>query len=128
MSINFSAKFLPYEKQILTAVANALPLAENQQFVDQIECVNKVQRLLEWNEVEFYCMHWFKVRWPERVLFARRDEFQIASVECAFGESVVPVKILVTAGHVFSLEAKQGLKALARDGVCTIKAVQLVAL
>ena len=111
-----SRKLLPYEAAILEAVGRHLPSALAELLSKQLAVVNKVQRLLEWNEIELYCMRWFKVRWPEVVLFPRRDEHLLGRVTCAFGSVEVPVEVWSVAGHVFSLESPIGLKSLASGG------------
>jgi hypothetical protein len=111
-----SSKLLPFEVAILQAVARTLPERLSELLSQQLAVVNKVQRLLEWNEIEFYCMRWFKVRWPDHVLFPRRDEHSLAEVQCAFGGTEVPVTVWAVHGHVFSLESSTGLKALANSG------------
>mgnify|MGYP003577761447 CR=1 FL=1 len=79
-------KLLPYEVAVLEAVGDSLPRALCGLLMKQLAVVNKVQRLLEWNEIELYCMRWFKVHWPEDVLFQRRDEQLLGRVTCAFGD------------------------------------------
>lgn len=111
-----SPKLLPYEVAILEAVGTGLPTAFSELLSKQLAVVNKVQRLLEWNEIELYCMRWFKVRWPPDVLFPRRDEHSLGRVTCAFGAVEVPVEVWAVGGHVFSLESPIGLKSLASAG------------
>ena len=61
--LGLSSKFLPFEAKIFEAIARALPSGPSELMSKQLAVVNKVQRLLEWNEIEFYCMRWFRVRW-----------------------------------------------------------------
>ena len=111
-----SPKLLPYEVAILEAVGSSLPTALSELLSKQLAVVNKVQRLLEWTEIELYCMRWFKVRWPEEVLFPRRDEHSLGRVTCVFGAVEVPIEVWAVGGHVFSLESPIGLRSLARSG------------
>jgi hypothetical protein len=111
-----SPKLLPYEVAILDAVGRSLPAALSELLSKQLAVVNKVQRLLEWNEIELYCMHWFKVRWPQDVLFPRHDEHSLGRVTCAFGAVEVPIDVWAVGGHVFSLESPTGLKSLVSSG------------
>ena len=111
-----SPKLLPYELAILKAVGSSLPAALSELLLKQVAVVNKVQRLLEWNEIELYCMRWFKVRWPQDVLFPRQDEHSLGRVTCAFGAVEVPIEVWAVGGHVFSLESPIGLKSLTRSG------------
>jgi len=111
-----SPKLLPYEVAVLEAVASSLPAELSELLSKQLAVVNRVQRLLEWNEIELYCMRWFKVRWPQEVFFRRHDEHSLGRVTCAFGAVEVPIEIWAVGGHVFSLESPIGLKSLASGG------------
>lgn len=73
------AKLLPFEKDILSSLCAAISPELRDQYSAQVESINKVQRLLDWKEIEFYCMRWFKVRWPREVLFRNQAEFVLGS-------------------------------------------------
>jgi len=61
----FRSCLYPFESSILNGVGAALPESMSGAYTSQLRNINKVQRLLDWNEIEFYCMRFFKVRWPE---------------------------------------------------------------
>jgi hypothetical protein len=113
MVLSFSRKFLPFEKVVLSAVYDALPSNLRQTFAVQVGCINKVQRILEWNEIEFYSMRWFKLDWPEEALFAERKEVCIATVDLQ-EPAAQTISVHAVGGHVFSLECPDSLKALRR--------------
>lgn len=69
------AKLHSFEEVVLAAVGERLPEADRPRYLAQLRCINKVQRNLEWNQIEFYCMRFFKVRWPDEALFENRAEF-----------------------------------------------------
>jgi hypothetical protein len=107
----FRTKLLPFESCILNAVAAALGAEWKTLYASQLACINKVQRLLKWNEIEFYCMRLFKVRWPESVLFENRGEFALASGVLQANALQATVSVFAVNGHVFSLESCSSLKA-----------------
>jgi hypothetical protein len=111
-----SSELLPHELAILEAVGKGLPASTSTLLAKQVAAINKVQRLLEWNDIELYCMRWFKVRWPTEVLFPRSDEHALATVTCAFGKVEVPISVQAVNGHVFSLESPIGIKGLVAAG------------
>ncbi|WP_233151927.1 hypothetical protein, partial [Pelomonas sp. KK5] len=104
------ALFLPFESAILGAVGSSLSDDLRGPFLEQMASINKVQRLLDWKEIEFYCMRWFKVRWPSNVLFDRREEFVLASGSLTAGAATATVKIWAVGGHVFSVESESSMK------------------
>ena len=122
-----SRKLLPYEVAIFEAVAHQLPPGLSALLWKQLAVVNKVQRLLEWNEIELYCMRWFKVRWPENVLFPKRDEHLLGRVTCAFGSVELPIEVWSVGGHVFSLESPIGLKGLIGGGRFEVRRAEAAA-
>jgi hypothetical protein len=113
--LKFSKKFLPFERAILEAVHGALPAAPAQLLRDQVACMNKVQRLLEWNEIELYCMHWFKVHWPEHLRFTNREEIKLATVTITTESASQEITVWAVAGRLFSLESTLPMKPLRRS-------------
>jgi hypothetical protein len=103
-------KLLPFEHVILSTVGSSLLPEQRGQFGQQIAHINKVQRLLEWNEIEFYSMRWFKVRWPPAVLFQNHGEFELGSGTLQAQGLVARVKVWAVGGHVFSIESEVSLK------------------
>jgi hypothetical protein len=104
------AKLLHFERVILDAVSKSLSGGFQSKFLEQVAHINKVQRLLDWNEVEFYCMRWFKVHWPVGVLFQDHHEFQLASGILRSEGVSAAVRVMVVGGHVFSLESDKPMK------------------
>ncbi|HSC82688.1 MAG TPA: hypothetical protein VLC30_03630, partial [Pseudomonas sp.] len=107
----FPACLLPFERLILGQVAAALPARLREPLHAQIQLINKVQRLLDWREVEFYRMHWFRVNWPQSVLFANHEEFVLGSGLLTAGALAASVSVWATGGHLFAIEADSPLKA-----------------
>jgi hypothetical protein len=103
-------KLLPYERSILAAVSASLPEDMRALFDAQLSSINKVQRLLDWNEVEFYSKRWFKVRWPEEALFQDKAEFVLAQGVLNAGALTADVTVWAVGGHLFSIESPVSLK------------------
>lgn len=103
-------KLLPFEQAVLGGIGSMLQGSQRDQFADQVSHINKVQRLLDWREIEFYCMHWFKVRWPSAILFQRREEFELGCGLLLAHGSTTHVKVWAVDGHVFSIESESSLK------------------
>lgn len=110
-------QLLPFERLVLEGVGSALPEALRPRYAQQLAHINKVQRLLDWREIEFFCMRWFRVRWPEGLLFENRAEFELGAGLLRTPGAEQRVRVWAVGGHVFSIEAEQGLKpwAQARD-------------
>lgn len=113
-------ELLPFERGLLDVAATVLHPSDAALLAKQMVCINRVQRLLDWKEIEFYCMRWFRVQWPENVLFARREEFRLANVLCKFGSKEAVVDVWAVGGHVFSLESPVGFSGLSISGPLSI--------
>lgn len=104
------SKFLHFENVILETVGSSLPSDLRGQFFVQLGLINKVQRSLEWKEIEFYCMRWFKVKWPSTVLFRDKGEFLLGSGTLSTAGIIATVKVWAVGGHVFSIESEVPLR------------------
>lgn len=103
---------LPFEAGALAALRSRLPAHLGLRFDAQVESINRVQRLLDWKSIEFYRMSWFRVRWPDSLLFDCRSEQCLATLDCTFADQQVQIAVWAVGGHVFSLEAERGLKPM----------------
>lgn len=106
----FRSSLYPFEISILNGVGAALPKSMSDPYTSQLRHINKVQRLLEWNEIEFYCMRYFKVRWPEESLFQNNGEFILGRGRITSGSLAADVAVWAVGGHVFSIESEASLK------------------
>lgn len=113
-------RLLQFEAKLLEATAAALRPSEADLLSKQVACINRVQRILDWKEIEFYCMRWFRAHWPEQVLFSSKEEFRLATICCRFGQKEVNVDVWAVGGHVFSLESPVGFRGLSILGPLTI--------
>ncbi len=104
------AGLLPFEQAVFRGIESSLSVAQRAKFVGQCAHINKVQRLLDWNEIEFYCMRWFKVQWPPEVLFENRTEFELGSGTLLASTAFAELKVWSVGGHIFSFESKTSLK------------------
>lgn len=94
----------------MNGVAASLPESMSDTYTSQIKHINKVQRLLEWNEIEFYCMRFFRVRWPEESLFKNKGEFILGRGRITSWGLAADVAVWAVGGHVFSIESEASLK------------------
>lgn len=106
----FKDRLYAFEREILSGIGSALADDLSDLYSLQIERINKVQRLLEWNEIEFYCMSFFKVRWPDEILFKNKKEFILGEGVLSSGENTANITVWSVGGHVFSIESERPLK------------------
>jgi hypothetical protein len=106
----FHPRFLPLERAVLGSIHRVLPTAAAQFMRQQVACVNKIQRLLEWQEVELYCVRWFRVAWPEHALFPNRNEFELGRVTLGSASAQLTVSLFSVSGHIFSLESERPMR------------------
>ena len=105
----FKSQLLPFEKQILEEIGSGLTIEDQDKFQAQIACINKVQRLLKWNEIEFYSMQFLKVHWPAEVLFDDTSEHVIGEGSVRSGDLESYIKVWAVGGHLFSIESNESL-------------------
>ncbi len=122
----FQRRFLPFEKAVLTAVHAALPDPAASLMAGQIGSINRIQRLLEWREIEFYCMRWFRVAWQEAVKFPARGEFELARVTLSAPHDRFRISVLAVGGIAFSLECEHPMRGLADAADVTVGDVRIL--
>lgn len=115
---------LPFEVQLLQAVARALDAPTGELLWAQVQAINGVKRPLDWRRIEFRCRRLLFERWPAQVLFARRERFRLAQVECRFGAKPASIAVWADGGHVTALESPVGLSGLAISGPLEVTVVQ----
>lgn len=103
-------KLSAFETAVLTGVGAGLPVRRRKQFDSQVARINRVQRLLDWHEIEFYCMRWFRIAWPAEVLFDSRDEELLGSGVLRAERMETSIKVWAVGGHVFSIESEAPLR------------------
>ena len=118
-----SSRLLPFELQLLAAVGKAVDPQISGLLEQQVNCINHVQRLLDWKTIEFYCKKWLRVRWPESVLFQDREQFRLATVACTFGTTDARITVWAVGGHLFSLESPIGMSGLSISGPLSIRKI-----
>ena len=113
LSLLFS-RFSPVEKTLLEAVEKALPGEEARLFRSQLGAVNQVQRILDWTEIDFYCLRFMRViAWNPTVLFPNRSEFILARIAFTADGKELESAVWAVSGHLFSIETEGGLKKYA---------------
>jgi hypothetical protein len=94
----------------LNEVGDKLPSLLKSAYTLQLQNINKVQRPLEWNEIEFYSMRFFRVRWPEDSLFHNKGELVLGRGKLSSGNLDADITVWAVGGHVFSIESETSLK------------------
>ena len=103
--------YTPVEEAILAAVVEALAHEPGELMQGQIRAINKVQRTLEWTEINFYCIRLGKVRWPETVAFLNKGEFKLATIDYELAGRPFRTELWAISGHIFSFITRPSLKA-----------------
>lgn len=116
------------EKQVLEAVALALPEKAAAILRAQMSLINKVQRLDHDREVDFYHIENGKVHFPKTALFPNQaEEFELARVkikDIATGHQTEAAVFLVK-GRLFSIEFSHTPSDLRGSSDLKIEVVQL---
>jgi hypothetical protein len=122
------SKLKPIETRIIEAVADALPKNVASLLRMQVSLFNKVQRIDQGREVDFYRMENGKPIFPEIALFTNRDEdFELARVhlsDIATGHQTRATVKLVR-GRLFSIEFSHTPRDLSGSNGLKIKLEQL---
>ena len=120
-------RYTPLEQSVLTAVRARLAEPAAALFQQQIDAVNHIQRILDWEEIDLYVMRFpRRVRWPEAVLFPNRSEFQLAHLNCVADGNTFELDVYAVSGHVFSIESKVRLKRHACAQQIDVESVEIV--
>jgi hypothetical protein len=103
-------KFYPFEKKILEAVQSRLHTDASALFGRQIDSVNKVQRLAEGKEVDFYQMVDGRPTTDKSLHFPNmQQEERLATVNLTFDQkgSELKADVWLVDGRLFSIEFDQ---------------------
>ena len=100
----------PVEVAILDSVTPLLSPKTGAIYRQQVSAINRVQRPLQWTEINFYRMVRRKPDWTGIAQFPRHDEFTLAASTYRFGNNKFKSRIICVAGHVFSLLTRPSIK------------------
>ena len=121
-------EFTLLEQSVLDAVRVRLAAPAAALFQQQVDAVNHIQRILNWEEIDFYVMRFpRRVCWPEAILFPNRSEFQIAKLICVAKGNTFELGVHAVSGHVFSIESTLGLKQYSREQEINVESVEILA-
>jgi hypothetical protein len=95
--------FTPVEERLLGEISNALSEHIGQVYRKQTQSINKVQRDLDWTEINFYYFRKGKPDWGSVRQFRRIDEFTLASVGYRIKGIDFKTTLKGVSGHIFSL-------------------------
>jgi hypothetical protein len=104
---NRSSRLNPIEAQIIEALASALNGKAGDLLRSQVALINKVQRLDQDREVDFYHIEKGKPMFPDIALFPNQsEEFELAKLkvtDVATGHQTKAI-VSVVRGHLFCIE------------------------
>lgn len=102
--------FTPVEEAILEAVADSIPPEAEPKIRRQIQSINRVQRILDWTEINLYSARRGKVTWPDESLFDNQGEFELAKLRFSAAGREFESSLWCVGGHVFSLIIRPSIK------------------
>ena len=102
--------FTPVEERLLGEIAKALPEHIRDIYLKQIQSINKVQRYLDWTEINFYHFRKGNPDWGSVQQFRRTDEFTLASVGYRIKGIDFETTLKGVSGHIFSLVTRPSIK------------------
>lgn len=89
----------------MDAVLHALPEGPREQVLAQVQAMNRIQRFAEGKEVNLYCLRHGRPAFPEHLLFALRDEVELARVTFMSwdGSQERSASVRMVNGRIFSI-------------------------
>lgn len=117
--------FTPVEERLLGEISNALPEHIRQVYRKQIQSINKVQRYLDWTEINFYHLRKGKPDWGSVQQFRRTDEFTLASLGYRIKGIDFKTTLKGVSGHIFSLVTRPSIKQYSFEKIETIHYVRI---
>ena len=128
MEIHFPKQITPIEQWLLNAVDTCLEGEHKERFRQQVQQINKVQRLAGWKEIDYYHTSFLrKVPWDAESLFDNRDEFSLGEFVYLVNGSCITSRVRAINGHLFSIESDTRLDRYAQTdpGQITLVAVNI---
>lgn len=117
--------FTPVEERLLDEIYKALPEHIRGVYLEQTQSINKVQRYLDWTEINFYHFREGKSDWRSVQKFRRTDEFTLASVGYRIRGIDFKTTLKGVAGHIFSLITRPSIKQYSFEEIETIHSVRI---
>ncbi len=71
-------RWTPWEQSIQAAILLASPTPIQKILATQFDSINKIQRIVQWSEIDFYVMHDGEVNWSDIPTFTNKDDFLLA--------------------------------------------------
>ena len=103
-------KHTPVEKAIFDSVSPLLSPHAKTIYDQQVAAINKVQRYLEWTEINFYRIVRGKSDWSDIAQFPRSEEFTLAKTTYHVDNTKFTTRIHCVAGHIFSFVPRPSVK------------------
>jgi hypothetical protein len=117
--------FTPVEERLLDEIYKALPEHIRGVYLEQTQSINKVQRYLDWTEINFYHFREGKSDWGSVQRFRRTDEFTLASVGYRIKGIDFETRLKGVSGHIFSLITRPSIKQCSFEEIAAIHYVRI---
>jgi hypothetical protein len=119
-------RFTPIEEAVFAEVEKALPAGCKEKFVRQRQAINRVQRILDWTEINFYSVRRGAVNWEPSIAFRNRGELELAEIRFSIQRRDFRSTLGAVTGHVFSLVTRPSIKPYAFQKITAISEVTLL--
>ncbi|HEU0011706.1 MAG TPA: hypothetical protein VFT34_17960 [Verrucomicrobiae bacterium] len=106
-------KWTPWEERLLTALSERLGRKHCDIFRQQIDAVNKVQRIVGWAEIDLYVIRGGRVCWDDVPKWFDDREFTLARASTIVDERRIQSELSCVGGHFFCIESDAPIKPLA---------------
>jgi hypothetical protein len=120
-------RFTPVEERLLAEFTKLLPSGVAEKVQSQIAAFNRVQRLLDWTEVNFYHLRRGKPAWEEVERCADKSELNVAEIRFLVGDKSFRARFKFVEGHLFSLVIRPSIKPYAFAVITKIVEAKLLA-
>lgn len=119
--------FTPVEERLLAEFVKLLPAGAATTVKSQIASFNKVQRLLDWSEINFYHLRKGKPAWEEVDKCANKGELNVAEFHFILDGKGFRARFVFIGGHLFSLIIRPSIKRYAFGVISEIVWAKLLA-
>jgi hypothetical protein len=117
--------FTPVEERLLEEISEALPEHIRDVYLKQTHSINKVQRYLDWTEINFYHLRRGRPDWGSVQPFKRTDEFTLASVGYRIKGIDFETTLKGVSGHIFLLVTRPSIKPYSFEAIEAIHHVRI---
>jgi len=104
--LGINSRLSEVETLILEAVKDRLDPGSNELLGEQLQAINKIQRLSDGIEVYFYRMKGYQPSFDEDIAFANKSELQLAKVQIRIPDfrANLTANVWCIKGYLYSIE------------------------